>query len=560
MNHLRVQFNQVIGFLRNLGMRRIDNSATTRGREVTRERNMDLIAMLHVFRTKGSIAVTVDEQTWRDLAMDEVFAKLDRTAGMPGQQMLYHQLRTYEDDLSVLQERARQYDVFRSDLELCGNIQAQMTSLEGQSSALLAPLLLSPLPKPPNYSWMFFLCSALTLACLMGVFISEKIIIPTLGMIIFNLVINELYGRKVTPYLPAFSRISALLRICKRLSSIDNEHHLPQLKRLRSMLPQIENLGLRFRWIGMDRTHHSEMTSIIFGYLNLFLLFDIVMFLLTLPMLRQHQSALIELLETVGSLDASISVASYLADLPAACVPNLTKDRKIDVVGLFHPLLSAPVGNSFESTNRSGLITGSNMAGKTTFIRTVGINVILAQTIHICLAKDALLPQAIVRSSIRREDRLNEGESYYFVEIQRIKGFLYHEDSALLHMFLIDEIFRGTNTVERIAASAAVLRHLGQHDLVLVTTHDLELQELLKDTFSTYHFSERIKDGAHGFDYRIYPGSANSRNAIKLLALSGYPEDITQEAGRIAEWVEGIYDRRFPSHHHPGNGIQGPRR
>ena len=170
------------------------------------------------------------------------------------------------------------------------------------------------------------------------------------------------------------------------------------------------------------------------------------------------------------------------------------------------------------------------MAGKTVFIRTAGINVILAQTLNFCAAKQAVVPRAIVRSAIRREDNLAAGQSYFFAEIRQILDFTRAEIDGPRHLFLLDEIFRGTNTVERIAASTAVLRHLARRQIVLATTHDVELQELLADTFDMYHFNDQVVDGHYSFDYRIQRGPAQSRNAIKLLAISGYPTGIIDEA------------------------------
>jgi DNA mismatch repair ATPase MutS len=193
------------------------------------------------------------------------------------------------------------------------------------------------------------------------------------------------------------------------------------------------------------------------------------------------------------------------------------------------------VGNPILCDERSILITGSNMAGKTTFLRTVGINVILAQTLNLCLAERATMPRAMVRSSIRREDRLAQGESLYAVELERIRDMIQDAAGDHLHLFLLDEIFRGTNTLERISAATAVLHHLGQSHLVMVTTHDLELQDLLAGSYDMYHFSEQIAAGAYGFNYCIQPGPTTGRNAIRLLELKGYPESITREARRMAD-------------------------
>jgi DNA mismatch repair ATPase MutS len=241
------------------------------------------------------------------------------------------------------------------------------------------------------------------------------------------------------------------------------------------------------------------------------------------------------MLEAVGSMDAAISVASFMDGLPIVVAPVRTAERRIEAEGLYHPLLANPVGNPIHCDGRSILITGSNMAGKTTFLRTVGINVILAQTLNLCLAEKALMPRVMVRSSIRREDRLAQGDSFYAVELARIQEMIQDAEGDHLHLFLLDEIFRGTNTLERISAATAVLHYLGLAHLALVTTHDLELQDLLADSFDMFHFSEQIVEGKYGFNYRIQAGPTRGRNAIRLLELHGYPESITREARLLAD-------------------------
>lgn len=500
---------------------------------------MDLIAMFHILH--GATGERIDDQTWRDLGMDEVFAKIDRTSGMPGRQVLYHQLRTLVLDEGVLANRASLYARFRSNAPLRERLRPILSRLDGQGAFWLAPLLLNDLPEKPRFAWLLYLSGLLTLATLVGVGFSPVFLFPLIGLMIANLGINETYGRRITPQFPGFIQLKMLLAVGRELAGIPEGHDLPQIAQLREALPLMGRAQNRLRWVILDRANLNELAAAVLGYLNLFLLFDVVLFLRTLPLLRRHQAELAALLETVGSLDAALSVASYLDGLSASTVPVLTGERHIQVRRLYHPLLTAPVGNDLCLEGRSALITGSNMAGKTTFIRTVGINVILAQTLHICLAEEAVLPRAVVRSSIRREDRLEDGQSYYFVELQRLKEFV-QTGSVPLHLFLIDEIFRGTNTLERISASSAVLKHLGHQHLALVTTHDLELHGLLKESFDMHHFSEQVVDGHFGFDYRIQPGPARSRNAIKLLELNGYPEGITREASILAERLSKAFN------------------
>ena len=132
-------------------------------------------------------------------------------------------------------------------------------------------------------------------------------------------------------------------------------------------------------------------------------------------------------------------------------------------------------------------------------------------------------------------DLLND-KSYYFEEVLTIKDMVEKSTSLSNNLFLLDEIFKGTNTIERIAAGKAVLSYLAQSDnnKVFVSTHDIELTGLLKDSYDLYHFTEVIQDGHIHFDYKLKRGNLSTKNAIRILELNGYPPQIVDEARRIA--------------------------
>ena len=503
------------------------------GKEVIRDRFPYQIARYHELVANGRD--TVDETTWHDLGMDEVFAKVDHTSSFPGRQILYHQMRTYEDDSAILAERTRQYAVFRSDQNLREDAQLHLAGLNDADAAWLAPLLMSDFPERPKWAWLMHFFGLAPLACFIGMAWWPILLIPGVLLGLSNLVINETYGRNITPFFSGLSQIHRLLRMSDGLATLPDADRLPQSKDLRETAPVRPLLSKRLGWLVKDREKLGDLVMSLITWANLFFLVDIQVYLGSLASLRRHQTALVKMLEAVGSMDAAISVASFTDGLPIVSVPILTGERRIEASGMYHPLLVDPVGNPVHSEGRSMLITGSNMAGKTTFLRTVGINVILAQTLNLCLAERATLPRAIVRSSIRREDRLAQGESYYAVEIRRILDMIKDTDGDQLHLFILDEIFRGTNTLERLSAASAVLHHLGQTNLVMVTTHDLELQDLLTDGYDMHHFSEQIVEGKYGFNYRIQPGPTTGRNAIRLLELSGYPVSITNKARQMAD-------------------------
>ena len=183
------------------------------------------------------------------------------------------------------------------------------------------------------------------------------------------------------------------------------------------------------------------------------------------------------------------------------------------------------------------------MSGKSTLLRTVGITIVLAQTINTCLAASYDAPVLRVRSLMGRADDLIAGKSNYLVEASTIVEMLAAAGGPP-HLFLFDELFRGTNTIERIAAGAAVLLYLageagrpGAH-IVIVATHDGELVDLLEGRYAPAHLSDSIGPDGLAFDYQLRQGPATTRNAIALLKLSGAPDLVV----RNAESLAGVLD------------------
>jgi DNA mismatch repair ATPase MutS len=201
---------------------------------------------------------------------------------------------------------------------------------------------------------------------------------------------------------------------------------------------------------------------------------------------------------------------------------------------LTHPLVTNAVPNSIALAPPQGvLVTGSNMSGKSTFLRTVGVNVVLAQTVCTTLARAYEAPAYTVGSCIGRSDDLIAGKSYYLVEVESVLALVRASARDAPHLFIFDELFRGTNALERIAAAEAVLAELvgrGKPHVVLAATHDGELVDLLRDTYEVYHLSDAIGPDGLVFDYRLTAGAATSRNAIALLRLNGAPEALVTRA------------------------------
>jgi len=146
-----------------------------------------------------------------------------------------------------------------------------------------------------------------------------------------------------------------------------------------------------------------------------------------------------------------------------------------------------------------------------------------------------------VFSAIRISDDLMNDKSYYFEEVITIKEMIDKTEDEKLNLFLLDEIYKGTNTIERISAGKAVLSSLAKgNNMVFVSTHDIELADLLCDEFDLYHFSEKVDKRTVDFDYKIKNGKLKTRNAIKILQINNYPEKIINEAIEMSKELDKI--------------------
>jgi DNA mismatch repair ATPase MutS len=239
-------------------------------------------------------------------------------------------------------------------------------------------------------------------------------------------------------------------------------------------------------------------------------------------------------LETLHELEALNALAAFAYLNPDAVVPKIEADAVLfDGSGLGHPLIPAAtkVTNDFRLDEAGQLIilTGSNMSGKSSFLRTLGVNLRLAYAGSVVDANALRIGLFRVYTSIRVSDSLADGFSYFYAEVRRLKGLLDARQSDGSPLFyLIDEIFRGTNNRERLLGSRSYLRSLvGGRGMGVVATHDLELIQLADESplIANYHFREDVVDGEIVFDYRLHEGPSPTTNALKIMALAGLPVD-----------------------------------
>jgi hypothetical protein len=524
------------------------------GHRRDRVRRMDVIAEYHRSRAGAAGAEDVlDDRTWDDLLMDAVFSVLDRAESTLGQQVLYHRLRSAPIG-SQLRPFEALVERLASDVAARERAQAALVRLDNPAGYDLWWLAQPGAIESRSWHVIFPIVGGLMcLPIILGFVWPAALFLLLIGATV-NLYIRVYSARRIGMLIGSFRLIEPLLAAASEIRGIAAEASDPVAPMLGSLDEDLRNLSsLRriARWVGRDPIAAGELLASVFEYLNLLFLLDANALFFGARELRAHGDALLRVIGVVGDVDAALSVASVRAATTLWTRPIFTAPgTTTDLAGLWHPLIEDAVPNSIVLGPPHGaLITGSNMSGKSTFVRTVGVNVILAQTIHTCLASSYQSPILHVRSCIGRSDDLLAGKSYYLVEVESVLSLIKASAGTAPHLFLLDELFRGTNAVERIAAAEAVLCELvgpepaRRGHRVVAATHDGELVDLLSDTYDAFHLTDSLGSDGLVFDYRLKRGPATTRNAITLLRLKGAPSSLVSRALKRAEQLDRLRQR-----------------
>lgn len=368
-------------------------------------------------------------------------------------------------------------------------------------------------------------------------------IYPGIGVLLFLAVlayaIISYFNRKseVSPYFTTFYYIINMLQVSDRIKKMNE----PVFSEFVNKLEKASKMFGNFRkhtYVLSTGTHTIDNPlELVMDYARMILHIDIIKFNSMLKIV-QNRSGEIEILrEILGRFDAAVAVASYSVFLPYYCEPQFEKKESafLDVCDVYHPLVESFVANSI-CTETGVLVTGSNASGKSTFLKTIAVSSVLGQTIGIVPARSYHADFFRIYSSMALRDSLKTKESYYMVEIRSLKRILDAGEQEQPLLCFVDEVLRGTNTVERIAASSQILKSLHKkHVLCFAATHDVELTHLLETDFDNYHFNEEVRENDVVFSYHLHKGRAESRNAIKLLSIMGYEQEIIKSAENTAE-------------------------
>ncbi|MFD1393514.1 DNA mismatch repair protein MutS [Lacticaseibacillus jixianensis] len=478
---------------------------------------------------------TVDDLTWHDLDMMQVFRLLNQTESSVGAEALYAKMRSFDlgqpnvdEDLIAFftanQVARMQVRTAFAHLGKVDHNQSQHYLLTTTKGAL------------PN-AWQYRVFGLLPLAGVLLALIAPLAgVLLAIGSLLFNVIYYEVKKEALTLELNAMRYLVQTITTARSLVKIAT----PRQAALKQAYAPLAGIGRRAFTF---RAKSGSTGDVIADYISFMFMLPFIAYNDVLRRLRLHKQAAIALWTVMGDLEVAIAIANFRLAVPTTCSPTVAK-AGVHAAGLIHPLLKHPVPNDLDWP-QTALITGSNASGKSTYVKSVAINLLLAQTVATATATRFAYQPGHVVTAMAIQDDIAAGDSYFIAEIKAIKRLLDLVAQGQRVYGFIDEILKGTNTVERIAASAAVVHWLTETNaLTMVATHDSELTAMLAGQVINWHFQETVDAAGVHFDYLLRQGPATSHNAIALLKAMQYPRSITAQAQALARDFEGL--RQWP--------------
>ncbi|MBI9105881.1 MAG: hypothetical protein JEZ04_03995 [Spirochaetales bacterium] len=494
--------------------------------------------------SEGARTAEVDEGSWNDLNLDEVYAHVNHCLSSPGYYQLYKSLKNPLIDKGKLANRESMIAFFEEEAVKTGRGACDLLGRALLSLRTSEHLdILKLIDRKNDSGRLFSVCivmRALAILSIAGLFFLkiEMAILFIFLIFIGNQILSNILKKRTKGSVPALSGLLRLIRAseeitghefaCEAVTNLKNS-----LKEETSKLHRVKTFTrfLYGKTIALDNP-----VDVLWMYIDIFFLIEAIAFYRSLNFIHSHRSEAFRVFALIGELDGLRSIVSLrngFSGEQTYCQPVFNiGQRFIKTKEIYHPLLFGPVKNDIELDTPGLLLTGANMAGKSTFLRTIGINSILAQSILTVFADSFESDIFIIRSSIDKQDSIMSGKSLYYAEAERVGNILkLASRSELTVLCLFDELLSGTNTEEREAAVTSIIRGAAaMNTLCLAATHDRRVVDEFSGSFQLRHFTYHFDDSGLVFDYKLRAGRVKNGNAIRLLEYLGYPEKIVYDA------------------------------
>ncbi|WP_439489203.1 MutS-related protein [Algoriphagus sp.] len=498
--------------------------------------DFDRISKYYNQTEKTGFFQNVSSKLWNDLGMDEVFLRIDHTLTKYGEQYLYSSLRLVKEGSLVDERLEATIHTFEKNPGFESFVTHKLESLAKNDSYFLCNVFQRETPQNPWFIFLFYILSGLSVIGVISSLFMQWMIFPTILVVTCNFFIHYWSKLNVSLESRTFGQLGEMLAVSQIILKESKKQGIslpkqPEIEKVGSLIFKASVLKPRMKGFG----ELAELVGYILELFKAAFLIETLLYYSLLKDIREKRSVIGENFDYVAYLDFALSVTQLRKSDPSITVPKEGSSLQIDGKGMVHPLLSDAIRNSIRIDRNGVLITGANMSGKSTFLRIIGLNCLLAQTVNSVFAESMSIPKLRIYSSIQTFDELESDKSYFYSEAETMKEMLAVDKEEGFNLLLIDEIFKGTNSRERLVISSEVLQTLaGGNSIVIATTHDLELVHGLPD-FMFFYFTGEDVAGNYQYDFRFRTGVLQSTNAVFVLRDMGYPEEIL---GRIRGRLE----------------------
>ena len=483
---------------------------------------------------------SIDDITWSDLNMDDVFAAMDSTQSNIGSEVLYYLLRNPLINKKDISDRTSLVDFWMNNSELRDSISLCLHHNGRICKSSLYDNIDKLCSLPVMSNRKYFIHIFLLMLCVLSLFISQGIgIILFIVVLIWNFSIYYRDRSDILPYIDVFNRILTLINVSDDIDNIlSKSKENPVGDNINKCVVDLS--ALRKKTFGWNQAGgEGNPIFAIINVIGALFFFDLIRFVSLKKTVEENVNNIDALFFEIGYIDAMIAISSYVYGHEGRICKASFEDGEIEADSIYHPLIANPISNSI-NTDKSILITGANASGKSTFLKSIAIGILFAHSTGYVLADKFNTPLCLIYGAMSNRDNIISGDSYYMTEIKGIKRILDATKLAqakdLKVVCFVDELLSGTNTEERIAAATQILKKMNDSGMyVFAATHDIELTTLLNPYYTNYHFKEDLSEGDVVFSYKLMNGEATSRNAIRLLASLDFPEDIISEAEAMVD-------------------------
>lgn len=462
------------------------------------------------------------------IGKNSLFQFLNFTSSLGGRKKLIKTLSLEEVDFKKVEDNQSAIGELKENFNFVLSFQEQMNSIENIENIDFKELFSLFDKKLGNKKSHLIISLIITTITILSLVLSIlKLITPAIFIILFftQLAISYIYSIHFNENFEDIEKCSRIFSKLNNVYDFINNSNFQAKKNLKLKKDIIEGKNIL-----KDLTSISELNLFRTNFLtnillNVFASLNFILLYRYSNLLSGSTSKFKRSIESLEEFEVLISLTTICFVRKDVCLPTVDDNLRLEIKDMKHPLIEEDkcISNSFSCKNDINIITGSNMSGKTSFMRTIGINLILAYSGTYVSAKQFSCSIMKMFTSINVKDDIANGISTFYGELKRIKDILdyteKHNDPIIV---FIDEIFKGTNYNDRILGAKEVLKQLAKlNAIVFLTTHDFELCEIKSKTIHNYHFEEKYTDNKISFDYKIKDGQCKTTNAKYLMQEMG---------------------------------------